>query len=446
MVIAPIPHNEVERLMSLRVLNILDTPPEERFDRITSLASQYFNMPIVYVSLIDKDRQWFKSKQGFDICETPRNISFCSHAILREDALIIPDATKDDRFKDNPVVTGPPELRFYAGQPLSGPGGYKIGSLCVLDLKPREFDAEKVKALKDFSLMVEHELNLVDALKIQSEFLKTKEELVRSQNYIAHEMAEAAQYVKDLLPAKLSGEVATDWQFVPSSNIGGDAFGYHWVDKDHFAIYLLDVTGHGVTAALLSISVINVLRSQSLPLTDFRQPAKVLAVLNEIFQMDLHGNKSFTIWYGVYQRSTHRLIYASAGHPPAILAAQPSEKKTALRRLEKGGVMIGCLPGMEYEEETLELGEAERLLVFSDGIFEVKLPDGSRGTFTDFLELIQLWASGGHEMKWLLEEARSKMNGSKENFEDDISIVEVRFSKASLRKPPQSDKIAAYAS
>ncbi|GEM_PF-342437 len=446
MIIAPIPPNEIERLMSLRVLNILDTPSEERFDRITRLAAKYFNVPIAYVSLIDKDRQWFKSKQGFDICETPRDISFCSHAILREDALIIPDATKDERFKNNPVVTGPPELRFYAGQPLSGPGGFKIGSLCVLDLKPREFDAEKVKALKDFSLMVEHELNLVDALKIQSEFLKTKEELVRSQNYIAHEMAEAAQYVRDLLPPRLSGEVTTDWQFVPSSNIGGDAFGYHWIDKDHFAIYLLDVTGHGVTSALLSISVTNILRSQSLPLTDFRRPAKVLAVLNDIFQMDLHGNKSFTMWYGVYERSSHRLVYASAGHPPAILAGVPSAKKTVLRRLEKGGVMIGCVPGMEYEEETLDLGESDKLLVFSDGIFEVKMSDGSRGTFVDFLELIERWAAGGHEMKWLLDEARLKMNGSKESFEDDISIVEVRFPKASLRKPSQSDKIATYVS
>src|SRR3989338_7759197 len=158
MIIAPIPHNEIERLMSLRVLNILDTPPEDRFDRITRLASQFFEAPIAYVSLIDKDRQWFKSKQGFDLCETPRDISFCSHAILKEEALVVPDATKDDRFKGNPVVTGPPNLRFYAGQPLSGPGGYKIGSLCVLDLKPREFDPKKVKALKDFSLMVEHEL------------------------------------------------------------------------------------------------------------------------------------------------------------------------------------------------------------------------------------------------------------------------------------------------
>jgi len=372
MVVAPIPVNDAERLASLRVLNMLDTPPEERFDRITRLAARFFDMPIAYVSLVDQDRQWFKSKQGFDICETPRSISFCGHTILREEALVISDATKDDRFSDNPVVAGPPFLRFYAGHPLSGPGGYKVGSLCMLDLKPREFDAEKIQALKDFAAMIEHELNLVDALRLQSEYLKTKEQLIESQNIIAHELAEAAEYVKELLPPKLKGEVMTDWCFIPSSNLGGDAFGYHWLDKEHFAIYLLDVTGHGVSAALLSISVMNILRSQSLPLTDFKRPAKVLAVLNEIFQMDLHGNKSFTIWYGVYHRSGHRMVYASAGHPPAILTDGASGQKMVLRCLDKGGPMIGCASGLDYEEGTLDLGDSSRLLVFSDGIFEIK--------------------------------------------------------------------------
>lgn len=443
MILAPIPHNEIERLMSLRVLNILDTPPEERFDRITRLAAKYFEVPIAYVSLIDKERQWFKSKQGFDICETPRSISFCSHTILREETLIVPDATKDDRFCGNPVVTGPPNLRFYAGQPLSGPGGHKIGSLCVLDLKPREFDVKKIEALKDFALMVEHELNLVDALKIQSEFLKTKEELVRSQNYIANEMAEAAQYVKDLLPVKLNGEVATDWQFLPSSNIGGDAFGYHWLDKEYFAIYLLDVTGHGVTAALLSISVMNILRSQSLPLTDFRRPGNVLSVLNDIFQMDLHGNRTFTMWYGVYHRPTNSLVYSNAGHPPAILMDGTGGKEAVFRRLDKGGVMIGCFPGMEYEEETLTLSPGSRLLVFSDGIFEVKKDDGTRSTFDDFLDLVKRWAKDGHGTKGLLGHSRLTLGSDAEGlFDDDISMVEVRFSGSeSLRKPSQKGKM-----
>ena len=448
MILAPIPHNEAERLASLKALNILDTPPEERFDRITRLVSRFFETPIAYVSLIDKNRQWFKSKQGFDVCETPRDISFCSHTILREEPLIIPDATKDERFQGNPVVAGPPGLRFYAGTPLSGPNGYKIGSLCVLDLKPREFDAKKVEALKDFAKMVEHELNLMDIIKLQSEFLQTKQELIRSQNTIACEMAEAAQYVRDLLPPKLNGELAADWQFVPSSNIGGDTFGYHWLDNEHFAIYLLDVTGHGVTAALLSISVMNVLRSRSLPLTDFRQPGKVLSVLNDIFQMDLHGNRSFTIWYGVYSKLTHRLVYSNAGHPPAILMEDnPKNGVVIFRRLEKGGVMIGCMPGMKYESEVLDLASQSRLLVFSDGIFEIKKSDGSRGNFEDFVEVIKSWSLDGRELESLLIQTRQKLGLNTEDaFEDDISLVEVRFpAPRRLRNRVQKNRIAPHA-
>lgn len=448
MILAPIPHNEAERLASLRVLNILDTPPEERFDRITRLVSVFFKTPIAYVSLVDKNRQWFKSKQGFDICETPRDISFCSHTILKEEPLIVPDATKDDRFSGNPVVTGPPGLRFYAGYPLSGPDGYKIGSLCVLDLKPREFTAEHVAALRDFAAMVEHELHLVDTIKLQSEFLETKQELVRSQNYIAEEMAEAAQYVRELLPEPLTGSLAAEWQFVPSSNIGGDAFGYHWIDKEHFAIYLLDVTGHGVTSALLSISVMNVLRSQSLPLTDFRRPGKVLATLNEIFQMERHGNHSFTIFYGVYHKMTHRLVYSNAGHPPAILMEAPENGAAPVfRRLEQGGIMVGCVPGIKYEEETVELGHASRLVVFSDGIFEVKKEDGSRSSLEDFLGVVKAWSADGDGMKGLLEQSREKLGlRAGDDFEDDISLVEVRFPRPRrLRNRPQKDKITHHA-
>ncbi len=429
MLIAPIPVNENERLESLRVLNILDTPHEERYDRITRLVAKFFQVPVAYVSLVDRNRQWFKSKQGFDICETPRDISFCGHTILRDDTLVIPDATRDPDFADNPVVTGPPGVRFYAGHPLSGPGGYKIGTLCILDMKPKEFGPEKVKELKDFAAMVEHELNLVDALRLQSEFLKTKDQLVQSQNTLAQELAEAAQYVKDLLPAKLKGEVSTDWRFVPSSNLGGDAFGYHWIDKEHFAIYLLDVTGHGVSAALLSISVINALRSESLPLTDFRRPAKVLKVLNDIFQMDLHGNKSFTIWYGVYHRPTHRIVYASAGHPPAILTHGFSPRKASLNRLKNSGIMIGCFPELDYEEESLELGGSSRLLVFSDGIFEIRKTDGSHGSYDDFINILNEWSEGGHELDWLLEKSRKTLGGAEGFFEDDISVVQVCFPK-----------------
>lgn len=126
--------------------------------------------------------------------------------------------------------------------------------------------------------------------------------LKRSEERLAAELSEAAKYVISLLPERLSGEITTDWQFVPSVELGGDAFGYHWLDDNHLAIYLLDVCGHGVKAALLSISAINVLRNQTLAATDFLAPSEVLSGLNKVFQMDRHNDMYFTIWYGVYDR------------------------------------------------------------------------------------------------------------------------------------------------
>src|SRR5581483_6967327 len=145
--------------------------------------------------------------------------------------------------------------------------------------------------------------------------------LKESQERLAAELAQAAKYVVSLLPRRLEGDVTTNWLFIPSIELGGDTFGYHWVDADHFAVYLLDVCGHGVTAALLSISVMNVLRNQLLAATDFSSPSQVLQGLNEAFQMDRHNDMYFTIWYGVYDKEHRSLSYANGGHPPAILIA-----------------------------------------------------------------------------------------------------------------------------
>ncbi|MDH3453164.1 MAG: sensor domain-containing diguanylate cyclase [Gammaproteobacteria bacterium] len=151
------PDNESERLETLRALQILDTPHEERFDRITRLARRLFGVPIALVSLVDTERQWFKSSQGLDASETPREISFCGHAILDDDALVIKNAVEDNRFADNPLVTGEPNIRFYAGQPLSAGNGCKVGTLCLIDTQPRELSEEDQRLLEDLAAMVEQE-------------------------------------------------------------------------------------------------------------------------------------------------------------------------------------------------------------------------------------------------------------------------------------------------
>lgn len=139
MIPAPIPIHEAERLDALRTLLVLDTPPEERFDRIARFAATEFDVPMALVSLVDEHRQWFKARVGLEACETSRDISFCGHAIEGSGVMVIEDARRDPRFADNPLVTSDPFIRFYAGAPLILPNGLSVGTLCVIDTEPRAF-------------------------------------------------------------------------------------------------------------------------------------------------------------------------------------------------------------------------------------------------------------------------------------------------------------------
>jgi GAF domain-containing protein len=155
---APIPASDPQRLQALRELLILDTPAEERFDKIVAFAASEFDMPIALISLVDENRQWFKSKLGIEACETSRDISFCAHALESKDFLVIENPLADERFSDNPLVTGEPHIRFYAGAPLMLPSGYVIGTLCLIDQKPRTLDALDLTILGALRDLVVEEL------------------------------------------------------------------------------------------------------------------------------------------------------------------------------------------------------------------------------------------------------------------------------------------------
>jgi PAS domain S-box-containing protein len=163
-----IPEHEVERLQALRASALLDTPPEERFDRLTRLAKRIFGTRIALVSLVDTDRQWFKSRQGLEVPETSRTLSFCGHAILGPEILEVRDASKDSRFSDNPLVTGEPRIRFYAGAPVRSADGYPLGTLCIIDDRPRTLTEDERLSLRELADCVEDELSTIDRRRLSS--------------------------------------------------------------------------------------------------------------------------------------------------------------------------------------------------------------------------------------------------------------------------------------
>lgn len=195
-------------------------------------------------------------------------------------------------------------------------------------------------------------------------------DLQEQKQRLEAELAEAEAYVRSLLPPDTTGRVPIQARFLPSQQLGGDCYDYYWLDPDYLVMYLLDVSGHGLGSALLSTSVLNVLRSQSLPDVNFYRPEKVLHALNETFQMSDQNQKYFTIWYGVLNCSNRQLLYASAGHPPAIVLSQ-SESGQTVSQLRTQGLPIGMMPDIQYQWRRYELPPQSTLYLFSDGLYEV---------------------------------------------------------------------------
>lgn len=249
--------------------------------------------------------------------------------------------------------------------------------------------------------------------------------LAESQQRMSKELAAAVKYVRSLLPPPEEAEILIDWRYVPCADVGGDTFGYHWVDKDNLAVYLLDVTGHGLDSALLSVSVMNVLRSRALVNANPLDPGQVLKALNEAFPMDSYGGKAFTIWYGVYNRPKSMLSWSGGGHPDALLFQEDGAERTKLIRLASPGPMMGMMPWDEFETCQRPVASGSRLFVYSDGCQEIMIPGGSVWPFEEFLDFMAQPSPAGSPLDRLLQFVRTLH--CSDQLDDDFSIVEVRF-------------------
>lgn len=263
------------------------------------------------------------------------------------------------------------------------------------------------------------------------------QELKAQTRRLEAELAEAATYVTSLLPADTpedvaEGRVSIASRFISSQELGGDCFDHYWLDPDYLVMYLLDVSGHGLGAALLSTSVLNVLRSQSLPGVNFYRPESVLKGLNEAFQMDDQNDKYFTIWYGVYNQASRELSYASAGHPPAILVSPATAAVPATATsLRTPGMPIGMMPDTPYKWERCRVTAGSRLYIFSDGIYELQPAEKKHDAavpqlgLDGFTQLITALESNRQLNLDAIIQKVSDFGGN--HFEDDLSLLEIDF-------------------
>jgi len=416
------PIREAERLEDLRSLKLLDTPPEHRFDRITRLTADFFQIPTAYIAFIDNKRQWFKSRVGLCHTETARDISFCQYTVHRNEPFIIPDTRLHPVGRSHPLVVGEPYVRFYAGVPLAGPRGHKIGTFCLVDTVPREFGDEDVASLLAFASLVEREINLGEIIQTQNELLDTRQQLVETQEKLNREFSDAAKYVRLMLPPPFSGEEIIDWQFHPSTHLGGDGLGYRRINDDLLAFYVLDVTGHGLGSALLAVTALELLRNPN-PASqiDFSRPAMVIDRLNRSFQMKDHAGKFFSVWYGVYSRSARTLTYINAGHPPAVLLTRKNGA-IELTKTAPGASVLGIMPEMHAPETTIPFSPTSELYLFTDGLYELLDPDGGRGSYDEFLAYLEKQVRGGKPawdaIRQWLDRARDK-----KRLDDDVSLL-----------------------
>lgn len=253
-------------------------------------------------------------------------------------------------------------------------------------------------------------------------------QLEESQRALIAELAEAASYVKSLLPEPITrGEVQAQWRFLPSAQLGGDALGYHWNDDNSFVFYLFDVCGHGVGAALLSISILNFLHSKVSKNVNFTDPGAVLQALNTDFPMEEHHDMFFTIWYGVYHKKERVLTYASGGHPPGILVSTDLQGSKKVKELKTEGSAIGISSQGQFPSESCAIEKGDGLYLFSDGIYELENGHGNILTLDEFLvNFYQPPVEGQQEIDRILH--RSKEIVGQEPFADDVSILELHFS------------------
>jgi len=324
-----------------------------------------------------------------------------------------------------PEVDGLLLVKFYRVNP-----GTRDTPMVVLSSKEEAVVKARAFALgaNDYLVKLPDRVELIARIKYHSRAYSNLVErneayarLAESQRQLAGELGRAAKYVESQLPPPLTGDARISWRFVPNASLGGDMFGFHWHDPDHLVFFLLDVSGHGVGSALLAVSAANVLATRSLSDTDYLDPAQVMSRLNDVFQMDRQDGKYFTIFYAAFEKSTRLLKFCNAAHPAALLYTA-----AGLVQYESMNPWVGMMPpGYPFEGGEAILAPDARLLVFSDGAFEIEKADDSMWTWEEYLDYLAPQAANPDLMDDLY--AHLKALRGTDLLTDDLSILDVRL-------------------
>jgi hypothetical protein len=331
---------EQGRIAALHRLQLMDTPAEERFDRITRAARELFGVPLAAVNLLDSDRLFVKSPQGMARSTVPREETFCDATITAPDILVVPDATADRRFAGLPDVAGGRGVRFYAGRPLSADPGTRVGTLCLFDTRPRELSAAELQQLDELGAWAEAEI----------------------QDSADRDRARAVQQA--LLPGTTPAgpEYDVAGLCLPKTDVGGDF--YSWQESGgNLRLTIADVMGKGTAAALMAATVRSAIHS-----TDTQQPGSVLDIASDLLTHDLDRTSTFaTAFLATLDTATGNLQYADAGHGLTIIVSPDGSH----RRLHGNGLPLGIGEPGSWTTSTTTLGPGDTLASFTDGVLDL---------------------------------------------------------------------------
>ncbi|MDQ0585499.1 PP2C family protein-serine/threonine phosphatase [Streptomyces rishiriensis] len=380
---------EAARMAAVRRYDILDTPPDGAFDRVAAMAARLFDVPVATVTIVDSDRIWFKAAHGLEgVKEIGRDPGLCGSAILRDDALVIPDTLRDPVAANNPLVAGEMGVRFYAAAPITTSEGHRLGTVNVLDTKPRSISEDDTATLADLAAIVLDEMELrLSALRALRDEQKRREVERAAREQAEKDKTAIAAFASTLqrtllppaLPVVPGLELACHYHTASVHDVGGDFYDVFPIDASRWAFFLGDVCGKGPEAATVTALTRHTLRvaAQIDP-----EPVTVLSTLNTTLLTDVTAGSRFcTAVFGLLaprEDGGFSVTVATGGHPPAYHLRPDDSGAVWVKTVRpKGGMLIGAFPQAHFTQTTFSLAPGEGLFLYTDGLTEARTPQGT---------------------------------------------------------------------